>query len=177
MLEKRREEKARKKAKKAKKKEKRKDETPEERRARKERKKEKKAHKAEKKKTGGALRGVEDLLKSIGGPPVAKGRRDDSMSTSPPPRRTGSPSPRREVSSRVDRLPRSRSPTGGSRRDRGESYNAERRGERGDGRSKDYERRDRNPPPPPGGPLRHHDTVSRRGRRSPSPYRSSRRRD
>jgi RNA-binding motif X-linked protein 2 len=45
-----------------------KDETPEERRARKERKREKKAKKKLLEGRSDAMRGVEDLLKSLGGP-------------------------------------------------------------------------------------------------------------
>lgn len=65
LLEKRREEKALKKKKKAKSKGKHKDETPEERAARKARKKAKKAKKEQKLKSEG-VRGVEELLKSLG---------------------------------------------------------------------------------------------------------------
>ena len=65
LLEQKRERKAAKKAKKAKHRSKREDETPEERRARKERKKEKRRRKMTQKSDG--LRGVEELLKSIGG--------------------------------------------------------------------------------------------------------------
>ncbi len=85
LLEKRREEKARKKAKKGKSKEKRKDETPEERRARKERKREKKARKVAKRSEG--LKGVEELLKNLGGSGrPSKRRRSRSRSDSPPAR-------------------------------------------------------------------------------------------
>jgi len=66
LVAKRQEEKALKKAKKTKSKSKHKDETPEERRARKVRKKERKERKARKGKSEG-MKGVEDLLNSLGG--------------------------------------------------------------------------------------------------------------
>ncbi|TRM67823.1 hypothetical protein BD626DRAFT_424215 [Schizophyllum amplum] len=105
LMSKYREEKAAKKSKK-KSKHKRKDETPEERRARKELKKAKKA----KVKSQG-MRGVEDLLKSLGGgggPRDQLGRRDDhSRSRSP-----GRPSPARYDDRRRSLTPprRTRSP-------------------------------------------------------------------
>ncbi|KAJ7695727.1 hypothetical protein B0H17DRAFT_1008319 [Mycena rosella] len=91
LLAQRREAKTLKKAKKAK----RKDETPEEKRARKARKAEKKARKAKTKKASEGMRGVEELLNTLG-------RRPRSASRSPP------PESRRQHSR--SRSPRRRSP-------------------------------------------------------------------
>ncbi|KAJ7639504.1 hypothetical protein FB45DRAFT_905830 [Roridomyces roridus] len=95
----RKEAKALKKAKKSKSKGKHKDETPDERRARKARKAEKKARKAKKSE---GMRGVEELLNSLGG------SRPHRTSPSPPPRqrsRSASPRPRSGFSSRRSRSP------------------------------------------------------------------------
>ncbi|KAH9482306.1 RNA-binding motif protein, X-linked 2 [Psilocybe cubensis] len=84
----RREKKALKKDKKSKSKGKHKDETPEERRARKERKRAKKAKSS-------ALKGVEDLLNSLGRPPSASEEQDRSSRRHSPSRERRSRSPMR----------------------------------------------------------------------------------
>ncbi|EIW76230.1 hypothetical protein CONPUDRAFT_111036 [Coniophora puteana RWD-64-598 SS2] len=137
----RREEKA-KKAKKTKSKDKHKDETPEERRARKERKREKKARKEKNKSQG--IKGVEDLLKSLGsGPfgdhdrtrsPDSDGRRG-GRDRSPRPRSRSRPPPSGRSARSRSRTPvgrhadkRMRSPTSERSRDReysGRRYNRE----------------------------------------------------
>jgi len=131
----RKEAKALKKAKKSKSKGKHKDETPEERRARKARKAEKKARKAKKASEG--MRGVEELLNSLGGHP----RR---ISRSPPPQlrrpRSRSASPRARTGSSTRR---SRSPNGhnyNSRNDFDRSMGARGGGRRE--RSRELYRRD-----------------------------------
>ncbi|KAF7302268.1 RRM domain-containing protein [Mycena indigotica] len=91
------------KTKKSKSKGKHKDETPEERRARKAKKAEKKARKEKKGKSDG-VRGVQDLLNSLGGGGFP--RRERSLSRTPPRReRSRSPPPRRGYSPRRDRSP------------------------------------------------------------------------
>ena len=98
LLEQKRERKAAKKAKKAKHRSKREDETPEERRARKERKKEKRRRKMTQKSDG--LRGVEELLKSIGG--TSQRRRSASPSHQD---RSRSPRATRQQQQRRERGP------------------------------------------------------------------------
>jgi len=98
LVAKRKEEKVLKKAKKVKSKGKHKNETPEERRARKARKREKKERKARKNKSEG-MKGVEDLLKSLGGHDIGRSR---SRTPSRTHRRSGSHS----LSPVLDRYPR-----------------------------------------------------------------------
>ncbi|KAF8076763.1 hypothetical protein FPV67DRAFT_1559155 [Lyophyllum atratum] len=142
LLSQRKEEKALKKLKKSQSKSKRKDETREERQARKAKKKEKRARKVQ----SGAMKGVEDLLSTLGH------RGDPGRPRSPSPRRryrsrTRSRSPvddrDRRISTRSYSRPRSRSPDTRSRRPigpsgeerRGDSYGYESRSRR----TRDYD--------------------------------------
>jgi len=146
LISKRKEEKAlKKKSKKSKSsKGKHKDETPEERQARKARKKERKAKKLTGKSEG--IRGVEDLLASLGGGRGRiDGRRERSRSRSrTPARRTGfSRSPVRDGDAHPRISSRSRSPHGYDRRELSRSYGKDGRDSGRESRSRrggrDYE--------------------------------------